>query len=174
MPPMPCRGAEKSMPESRPPMSGKITGADCDSHSRTREAVLTQKIWPASGTRSLPQKGPRATALVFHWSGTLCRNTMACCASAAAPRQATAGPCLVFSCLALERLLLGNELNYKDLRHTSTDAGFTTRNTRAPMRIFIQQSGDTIFCPSNFNEEVREKLLEMGAKQMVQTLTIRA
>src|SRR3954447_4877550 len=102
MPPMPCPAGEKYTPESLPPMNGKITGADCASPSQIREAGLPQKISPASGTRSLPPKEPPATASDFHWLRTLCRNTTACSAFAAARKQVTAGRCLVFSCLPLK------------------------------------------------------------------------
>src|SRR6185312_11224228 len=101
MRPMPCREEERFMPESLRPTNGKrIYAADCVSPLRIREAELPLKTCPAFGTHSLPQKELRATASVYHWSRILCRNTMACSASAAAPKPVIAVRCLVFSCRA--------------------------------------------------------------------------
>src|SRR3954451_10169501 len=109
MPLMPCRAAERFTPELRLPTNGEtIINADCVSLSQTREVELPQKICPACGTRSLPPKARRATALDLHWLKTPCRNTMVYCASAAAPGRATAERYLAFSYLAIERYFRSN------------------------------------------------------------------
>ncbi len=98
---MPSGG--KYMLDSHRPANGRIRDRGLRVTFADTGTGIPQNICPGFGTRSLPQKELPATALVFHWLRTLCRNTMACCWFAAAPRQVAAGRCLAFSCRVLDR-----------------------------------------------------------------------